>query len=1048
MNDSLPPLPLPLPIPLNGPVNHSSKPPPPAPPLPPPLASTSTAPNPLEGELPTVTTDLVPLSYLIDRLVTQSYSDFSTLLETLPSHPDQQRKQLLVDYVLHTRRQFLKLLVLTRWSAESERIRKSINIIGFLSNQNHLVDETVTRLKETGEGLKGARVRNYDLETSLTVLRKGNYEGLPSAIREAFEGQEKLGDEEVLETMRECEAVMRWRLKMGMEEIPKLMRDNYRIADGRVTFRLEGLWEASFVYSGTETQQETQREGGAEEEDPTTISAEDQSEWYLLGIKFLFTVQDERGGSWNPTPTGPLKQHLVDLCNAQLARRPFLPSPPPPIPPPPAPDSTEISSSESEAERLTELQAKYSSELKEVRAKRKRDQPLQRGYTFLQRLALSYQLESVYAQAVGMIRSDWNACGLRVEMNGERDQVKVKYWNDTEEPSRNKPKPSNPATASSPASPGGTIIFSVSPSNESAPTPTNSTATPSISSHLNERSTTTRRRKALESLLNRSQSRPSSSSATEPSTSTTTNSTPTTTDYPPTHLQITYLPSPASSFSAISITPDLFPSFDDDTTDSDRLKLEEILNRVTKRHARETIEAVAKELGVSRNDENGEKGARMVYPASSNPRTDEMEVETPREKEEEEEEVPFVFVPLVGPHALEIHVDPKSGRVELRSASSSTTGETAATTIADGEGGGEREARCRSASDRLNSLRFSSGEGNGDAWIKSLPEVIAKIRATTILDELSLLFTLLSLPTLRRLPLPPRELLKFGSLPSQSLSLGRPTFLFVPLNAHSKNEGLEGFYLSVVSVEEEGVRFALVGTRERNDEGSGNSWVEITEVGWIYKEGESGKGKEKEGTEERGTNFGSQVSAETLRKVWNYCVHRILLYRIEQQLHSRQISYRSSSCSSSTRSNRLEMDREPPPFLVLDTQGLIRLPRDERSTTNSKDGRLPLLLLRTAALRITLQIRLNPSFPLSSLPPPFPSLQSSDGADSTIKLPLNVFYNRSTRALVFLTENEVLGAVERILKAYAGMMKELQDGIGRLEKEKDSKGKGKIEGDG
>jgi hypothetical protein len=151
------------------------------------------------------------------------------LIETLPSHSDQQRKQLLVDYVLHTRRQLLKLLVLTRWSAESERIRKSINIIGFLSNQNHQIDQSIQQLTQTVEGLKGARVRNYDLETSLNVLQKGTYDGLPSGIREAFQGQEKLGDEEVIETMKECEHVMRWRLKMGKEELPKLMTDNYRI---------------------------------------------------------------------------------------------------------------------------------------------------------------------------------------------------------------------------------------------------------------------------------------------------------------------------------------------------------------------------------------------------------------------------------------------------------------------------------------------------------------------------------------------------------------------------------------------------------------------------------------------------------------------------------------------------------------------------------------------------------------------------------------------------------------------------------------------------
>ena len=225
--DTLPPLPLPQPLAshLNGTLADSHQPDSTLPPLPPNKTDQH------ERELPVVSTDLVPLSYLIDRLITQSYSDLSTLLETLPSHSDQQRKQLLVDYVLHTRRQFLKLLVLTRWSAESDRIRKSINIIGFLSNQNHQLQGTIHGLTATVDGLKGARVRNYDLETSLDVLQNGTYKGLPSGVREAFEGQEKLNDQQVIETMRECEQVMRWRIKMGKEDVPKIMLNDYRIGE-------------------------------------------------------------------------------------------------------------------------------------------------------------------------------------------------------------------------------------------------------------------------------------------------------------------------------------------------------------------------------------------------------------------------------------------------------------------------------------------------------------------------------------------------------------------------------------------------------------------------------------------------------------------------------------------------------------------------------------------------------------------------------------------------------------------------------------------------
>ncbi|GAA5880549.1 hypothetical protein JCM16303_005426 [Sporobolomyces ruberrimus] len=1075
MDVSLPPLPVP--------VNGNS--------IPPPLAALPDLAK-LERELPTVTNDLIPLSYLIDRLVTQSYSDLTTLIETLPSHSDQQRKQLLVDYVLHTRRQFIKLLVLTRWSAESERIRKSINIIGFLSNQNHQIDTSIQQLTQVVEGLKGARVRNYDLETSLNVLQRGTYDALPSGVREAFEGQEKLKDEEVIETMRECEHVMRWRLKMGKEEIPKIMLDNYRIADGRVTFRIEGLWEASFVYSGTETQEPT---ASSNVGDSTEITPEDQSEWYILGIKFLFNVKDERGNTWNSTPTGPLKQHMIDLCNAQLARRPFLPPPPPPIPPipsrpiDPTENPTEPVEEDSEKTKESELSTKYASELQEARTKRTRDQPLQRGYTFLQRLALSYQLESVYSQAVQLIRSDWNACGLKVEMNGERDEVKVRYWSDTEENKSNlpsnqpQPQPTSSSSSSSP-SPGGTLIFSVSTRTQepSKVDPPSTTPIPSSSSlsHLDDRSTTSRREKALESLLNRAQStRTSSTSSPTPPTPASAR------DYPPSSLQITCIPSSLSSSSAISQSLQGEGSLD----------LEKILNRVTKRHARETIEVVEKELkgGIRKEGHGDGESVKVIYPLSEPERgegekltkrtigangmdfdgTEKEDDQEEEEEEEEEEVVPYLCVPLVGPYAMTVHVDSKSGRVDLRSTTSTIASDAigessvvAESETGSGEGEGSREARLRSASERINSLRFSGGqggEGNGDAWIKGLPDVIAKIRATTTLDEISTLFTLLSLPTLRRLPLPPRELSKFGPLPS--LTLGRPTFLFVPLNAHSKGQGLEGFYLSIVLMED-GIRMVLVGTRECTEESSGSTWIEITEVGWIFdrsnhKSEESVKGKEKEretnGSEERGSNFGHQVSAETLRKVWSYCAHRILVYRLERQLHSRQISYRSSSNVST----RLSIDVEPPPYLILKAQELVRLPLSRGSVRDGGLGEGSIVLDKAAlrcqiddetkAIRTTLHVRLNPSFPVNALPPPFSSVKKSsqdgDKALATGKtLPRNVFYNPSTRALVLLTENEVLGSVERLLRAYAGVIKEVQDGVERIRKE--GKVVGKLQGDG
>lgn len=80
--------------------------------------------------------------------------------------------------------------------------------------------------------LAGARVRNYDLTTALSVLTTGRYDALPSVVRESFAGEEKMKDEEVIGTMREVDEVLRWRLVMGLERLPRGLRlAPYRIGE-------------------------------------------------------------------------------------------------------------------------------------------------------------------------------------------------------------------------------------------------------------------------------------------------------------------------------------------------------------------------------------------------------------------------------------------------------------------------------------------------------------------------------------------------------------------------------------------------------------------------------------------------------------------------------------------------------------------------------------------------------------------------------------------------------------------------------------------------
>lgn len=170
-------------------------------------------------------------------------------------------------------------------------------------------------------------------------------------------------------------------------------------------------------------------------------------------------------------------------------------------------------------------------------------------------------------------------------------------------------------------------------------------------------------------------------------------------------------------------------------------------------HARRSVEVMESELTgggiegvklIKRKKDLKGKGRDMDLERN------EKENENENEEELEEEGVPYLLIPLVGNRAISAHIDQRSGRFELRVATTSSSEDTVEEEESEekiGQGGGEggegtsQESRLRSASDRINSLRFGTasrgGNGEGDYWMNSLPEVIAKIKATV-----SLLFSL------------------------------------------------------------------------------------------------------------------------------------------------------------------------------------------------------------------------------------------------------------------------------------------------------------------
>ena len=119
-----------------------------------------------------------------------------------------------------------------------------------------------------------AIVRNYDLPTAITVLTTGTYSDLPSILQEQFVQPALLPDALVLKTLAQMDEVLRYRLALVEKLHRKMM--GYRIADGRATFRSEGMWEASFAYGGD--------------------NDDEEAEWYLLSVTFLFRVSEASGG--------------------------------------------------------------------------------------------------------------------------------------------------------------------------------------------------------------------------------------------------------------------------------------------------------------------------------------------------------------------------------------------------------------------------------------------------------------------------------------------------------------------------------------------------------------------------------------------------------------------------------------------------------------------------------------------------------------------------------------------------------------------------------
>ncbi|KAK9238932.1 mediator complex subunit MED14-domain-containing protein [Lipomyces kononenkoae] len=180
--------------------------------------------------VPHISENFIPLSVVVSRLVENTYSELVNILETLPAANDTTKKRKFLNFLVHTRQQYIKLLVLTQWSRNAKDISKVIDVVSWLGGQKNCFSNVVWALQAVKQDLGGARLRNPDIATALEVFVLGK----PRLSSFNYIPPKPLSPQTILHTLRDLNVLLSLRLALT-DDIPVPFQ-NYKIANGRVTF--------------------------------------------------------------------------------------------------------------------------------------------------------------------------------------------------------------------------------------------------------------------------------------------------------------------------------------------------------------------------------------------------------------------------------------------------------------------------------------------------------------------------------------------------------------------------------------------------------------------------------------------------------------------------------------------------------------------------------------------------------------------------------------------------------------------------------------------
>ncbi|OXV08409.1 hypothetical protein Egran_03829 [Elaphomyces granulatus] len=259
-------------------------------------------------ELVHITQGFFPFAQLVSRSVQQCWNDLSDLIAELAdlqtllqnqvsqfsltngkspgnqSEDNMQKKLRILDFAQLKRTEFIKLLVLSRWSRQAIDVSKLIDLQGFIRTRHLAYHRAPQRVADMKRDLVRAQMANPDLKTALEILSKGRAGVM---LNLGYLPPKPLSPRRMLNTLRKLNKIISTRLLVH-DFIPASFR-TYLVHDGRVTFYVPGEFEIDL-----------------------SIAEESHiSQFFFIDIRFLFSPS-------SPIPIGRLSNDLDFKINNVL----------------------------------------------------------------------------------------------------------------------------------------------------------------------------------------------------------------------------------------------------------------------------------------------------------------------------------------------------------------------------------------------------------------------------------------------------------------------------------------------------------------------------------------------------------------------------------------------------------------------------------------------------------------------------------------------------------------------------------------------------------